>query len=482
MKQTTNMTAESETATRIAVVGAGITGLAAALRIHEAAPECGLVVLDADPRAGGVLQTVTQDDFLIERSADAFITNVPWATDLCTRVGMTDEMLSTNAQFRRAFVVNRGRVQDIPEGFVIMAPRKIRPLITTPILSLRGKLRLAAEYFVPRRDDDVDESLESFAKRRFGNEVFERLIQPLVGGIYTADPSRLSLRSTLPQFVEMERDHGSLIKAALRTARQQKAAAKDSAARYGLFTTPRGGMSQLVEAVISRLPENCLHLSAAVSQLIREPDDGWIIECADQQRMHVDGVVLATPADAAATILRSVDQELAGELNQIPHAGSAVVSLGYRVCDISHPLDGFGFVVPLVERREILSASFSSVKFEHRAPDQCVLVRVFIGGACQPELVDLPRDQLTELAMRELRELLGISGDPLTVDVARWPSAMPQYHVGHMQLIQKVRRLTTTHPGLELAGKSYDGVGIPSCIRSGEQAAEKLLNWAGLGS
>ncbi len=459
----------------IAVIGAGITGLAAALRIHETAPGCELVVLDSALRTGGVLQTVRQDAFLIERSADAFITNVPWATDLCARVGMADEMLSTNTLGRRAFVVNRGRLQPIPEGFVIMAPRRIWPLMTTPILSMRGKLRLAAEYFIRRRAEGDDECLESFARRRFGSEVFERLIQPLVGGIYTADPSQLSLRSTLPQFLDMERDHGSLIKAALRTAKQQSMGSGDSAARYGLFTTPRGGMSQLVDAVASRLPSNCLRLSSAVSSIAQGSDGRWMIDIPDEEPMRVDGVLLATPADSAAGILRSTDRELAGELEQIPHAGCAVVSLGYRREDIAHSLDGFGFVVPLIEGRKILSASFSSVKFSGRAPEQSVLLRVFIGGACQPELAELSQSELISLALRELRDLLGVKREPRAVDVAHWPAAMPQYHVGHVQRIQRVRRLTAEHSGLELAGKSYDGVGIPSCIRSGEQAAEQLL-------
>ena len=243
-RQNSRTSADTKSGSRVAVIGAGITGLAAALRIHETAPELELSVLDSAARTGGVLQTVRQDAFLIERSADAFITNVPWATDLCDRVGLAEELQSTNEVCRRAFVVNRGRLASIPEGFMIMAPGRIWPLITTRILSLRGKLRLAAECLVRRRRDSDrdsdDESLESFARRRFGAETFQRLIQPLVGGIYTADPSQLSLRSTLPQFLDMERDHGSLIKAALRKARGR--AVEGSAARYGLFAAPRGGM------------------------------------------------------------------------------------------------------------------------------------------------------------------------------------------------------------------------------------------------
>jgi oxygen-dependent protoporphyrinogen oxidase len=205
-----------------------------------------------------------------------------------------------------------------------------------------------------------------------------------------------------------------------------------------------------------------------------------MIDIPDEEPMCVDGVVLATPANSAAGILRSTDRELAGELEQIPHAGCAVVSLGYRREDIAHRLDGFGFVVPLIEGRKILSASFSSVKFSGRAPEQSVLLRVFIGGACQPELVELSQSELISLAQRELRDLLGVKREPWAVDVAHWPAAMPQYHVGHVQRVQRVRRLTAEHRGLELAGKSYDGVGIPSCIRSGEQAAEQLLKRAEL--
>lgn len=423
------------------------------------------------------MQTVRQDAFLIERSADAFITNVPWATDLCDRVGLAEELQSTNEVCRRAFVVNRGRLASIPEGFMIMAPGRIWPLITTRILSLRGKLRLAAECLVRRRRDSDrdsdDESLESFARRRFGAETFQRLIQPLVGGIYTADPSQLSLRSTLPQFLDMERDHGSLIKAALRKARGR--AVEGSAARYGLFAAPRGGMSSLVDAVTSRLPPACLRLTSAVSSLVRTADGRWSIDVPGEQPLCVDAVLLAAPADSAAEIMRATDHELARQLGQIPHAGTAVVSLGFRREQIQHPLDGFGFVVPMIENRRILSGSFSSVKFAGRAPEHCVLIRVFIGGACQPELVQLPDQDLVQLAIRELGELLGVRQDPLTVNVTRWSAAMPQYHVGHRQRIERIRRLVAEHPGIELAGKSYDGIGIPSCIRSGEQAADRLL-------
>lgn len=479
-QQNSRIPADTKSRSRIAVIGAGITGLAAALRIHEAAPELALSVLDSAARTGGVLQTVRQDAFLIERSADAFITNVPWATDLCDRVGVAEELLSTNAVCRRAFVVNRGRLAPIPEGFVIMAPGRIRPLITTRILSLRGKLRLAAECLVRRRrdcgSDHDDESLESFARRRFGAETFQRLIQPLVGGIYTADPSQLSLRSTLPQFLDMEREHGSLIKAALRKARSQARDAGGSAARYGLFTAPRGGMSSLVQAVTGRLPRECLRLTSAVSSLRRTTDGRWSIDVPGEQPLCVDAVLLAVPADSAAQIVRTADAELAEQLGQIPHAGSAVVSLGFRREQIEHPLDGFGFVVPLIENRSILSGSFSSVKFSGRAPDHSVLIRVFIGGACQPELLQLSEQDLIQLAVRELTDLLGVRQEPLTVDVARWPAAMPQYHVGHGQRIERIRRLVAEHPGIELAGKSYDGVGIPSCIRSGELAADRLLS------
>ena len=469
---------------RIAVVGGGITGLAAAHRVYEIAPMASVRLFEATGRIGGVLRTVRQDGLLIEQSADNFITNVPWGIDLCRRLGMESELLTTDETRRQAFVIHRGNLVKVPQGFLLMTPSQLLPVLTTPLLSPLGKLRLLAEWFVPPRRSRDDESLGSFVRRRFGRQVFERLVQPLVGGIYTADPERLSVAATMPRFVKMEQDFGSLIRATLKTKknRENSAEADASGARYGMFVAPRDGMASIADRLGEKLPAETIQLNAVVDRIERVAAGSWQLTIAQAargeplppERAEFDAVIVAVPAFRAARLLEGVNAELAGLLDQIPYASTAVVTLAYRRADVAHPLDGFGFVVPAIEKRQILAASFASNKFTGRAPEDQVLIRVFIGGASQPELAELSDERLRAIAVTELSELLGISGEPLSVGIVRWPRSMPQYHVGHKVLVERIEALAAQAPGLALAGNAYHGVGVPNCIHSGEQAAEAV--------
>lgn len=464
---------------RIAVIGGGIAGLAAAHRVVELDPGASITLYEAGPRLGGSLDTERRDDFLIERGADSFITNPPFAVDLCRRIGIADQLISTNDAGRRAFVVRRGRLMPVPEGFALMAPARIWPMLSTPILSPLGKLRLALEYFVPRRRREFDESLGSFVRRRLGREVFERLVQPLVAGIYTADPEQLSLAATLPRFIEMERSHRSLIRAALRQrSKSNSGDANASGARYSLFVTPRDGLSSMVEAIVRRLPSGAMRLNSPVSRLNRRgPDGDWQVTVG-AKAFEFDAVILAVPAPAAARLLAETDSSLSANLASIRYASTAVVSLAYSRRQIVHPLDGFGFVVPAIENRRILSASFSSQKFPGRAPADKVLLRVFIGGACQGELLNHSDAELQQIAIEEVAELLGATGAPTFATVARWMGSMPQYHLNHLDLVGKIESAVSKVSGLALAGNGYRGVGIPQVIASGEAAAERVVECA----
>lgn len=456
---------------RIAIVGGGITGLAAAHRLRELAPAAELTLFEASDRLGGVLGTHRADGYLFEQSADNFIVNVPWGLDLCRRLGIENELLPTNPHNRRALVLRAGKLLPVPEGFVLMSPRKLWPMLTTPILSVKGKLRLLAECLVPpRKNGPSDESLAAFARRRFGRETFDRLIQPLVGGIYTADPAKLSLAATMPQFLEMERRYGSLVRAALHE-RQTKA--NDAGARYGLFTAPRNGMQQLVDALAARLPAGTVRLNAPVERIEHPSGAGWRVDAGGGVQPF-DALIVAAPAPVAATLLAPVDATLAAMLKQIEYAGSAVAVAGYRREQIAHPLDGFGCVVPETERRGILAISFSSNKFPGRAADDRVLLRVFFGGALHAEQNDLPDDALRSIMAKELAELLGARGEPELFRVCRWGAHMPQYHVGHLERVQAIEARAAALPNFALAGNAYRGVGVPQCIRSAEAAAERL--------
>ena len=335
---------------RVVVIGGGISGLAAAHRLVELQPSLDVVLLEGGTRLGGVIDTLRRDGFLIERSADSFITSVPWALELCRRIGFENQLRPPAPRQRNAMVVCRGRLERLPDGFLLMAPTRIWPVLATPILSALGKLRLVGEYFVARRRETGDESLASFARRRLGREAFERIVQPLVAGIYTADPEKLSVEATLPRFVEMERRYGGLIRGARRATQSadDAGATSESGARYGLFVTPRGGLSSLIEAIAARLPSGSVRLGAAVERVSPAERGGWQVELAGGggETLDCDAVVVATPAPAAGRLVAGFAPELSGELQEIEYAGTSIVTLAYRRGQIAHALDGFGFVVP----------------------------------------------------------------------------------------------------------------------------------------
>jgi len=437
--------------------------------LGELRPGCEVHLLEATSKVGGVLQTVRQGDYLIEAAADNFITKLPWAENLCQRLGIAGELLPTEPSLRKAMVVSRGKVEPVPQAFVLMSAGKLWPLVTTPILSLPGKLRLALEPFIASRRDSRDESVASFARRRLGNEAFERLVQPLVAGIYTADPERLSMQAAMPKYFEQEQQHGSLWR-----GRKSEPTAAESGARYSAFVAPRLGVGQMASALAKRLPAGAIRCNTRVESIT--PHNGaWRVELADGQANQYAAVVLATPTRHAAGSVKAFAPELAELLGKIEYSSVAIVALAVARHDIAKALNGFGFVVPSVERRRIIAASFASLKFPGRAPDDQVLIRVFIGGALQPELLEHDDQQLKAIARQELGDLIGLSGEPAFARVFRWPTSMPQYHLGHVSLVDRIEQLVEKHSGLELAGNAYRGVGIPQCVHSGESAAERIV-------
>lgn len=461
---------------RIIVVGGGIAGLAAVHRLVEVSRERALgldiALLEAAPRLGGSIATERVGDFLVESGPDSFISEKPWALQLCERLGVTSRLISTNSAHQSVYVVHNGSLQPLPEGFFLLAPTRLWPLIRTPLFSWRGKLRMASEFFIPRGNVNGDESLASFVRRRFGVEVLERVAQPLIGGIYASDPEKLSLQSSMPRFLEMERSRRSII-LAMWSAQNSRTG---SGARWSLFVTFLGGMQELVDAIAARLPDGTVRLETPAARLdqIREAGS-WRVETAGGERIDACGVVLATPAYRSATIVEAFQPELANELGEIPYASTATVSLGYRRADIPRGLDSFGIVVPAVEGRKIIACTFSSVKYKGRAPEGRILLRAFIGGALQPTLAEDDDPTVERNVRHELAGLLGVKADPLLCRIRRHPQAMPQYHVGHQERLRRIDGHLAKLPGLALAGNAYRGVGIADCIHSGEQAAEKLM-------
>ena len=474
---------------RIVVVGAGLAGLVAAESLLDAGnwpsgrrPE--VILVEADSRAGGVVETIRRDGWLIERSADNFLAARPEGMALVDRLGLRDELISVHEPARRALVFRAGRTLPVPTGFRLLAPGATAGIEATEILSAAGKSRLLAERNVPPKllaaGESGDESLESFALRRLGREAFDRLVQPLVAGIWTADPARLSMAAACPEFLRMEQAHGSLSAGEEARLREVGPSHRGEGARYGQFVTLASGMGTLPERLAERIEAaGASRLRAVVSALERLPSGGWRVVLVprpgDAAAIEADGVVVALPAPIAARVVAAADGPLAAELAGIEYAGSAVVVLGYAREQVTHPLDAAGVVVPRVEGRRALAVSFSSAKFSGRAPDGHVLLRVFLGGALDPERNLLDDDQLVALAREELAAIVGASGPPRLVEIARWPAAMPQYHLGHLKIIDRITHRLDALPGLALAGAAYEGVGIPQVIASGQAAAARVM-------
>ncbi len=472
-------------ARRIVIIGGGISGLAAAHRLFEQSkPERPLevVLLEAGERAGGTIRTSTREGFLLEGGPDSFISEKPEAAELARRVGLADNLIETNDAHRRSFVVRGGRLRPTPEGFQLLAPSRIWPFLTTDIFSWTGKARMALDLVLPRRrhanDDGDDETLAQFVRRRFGQEALERMAQPMVGGIYTADPEQLSLRATMPRFLDMERAHRSLIWAMWKNARRQSRAVTrgTSGARYSMFLSLDGGLQMLSDRLAARLPRDTLRLDSRVEHLrFDDSSQRWRIGTSRDETYLADAVCVALPAHASARLLRDVDALLAADLDAIPYASTATVNLAFRRADIPHPLDGFGFVVPFIERRTTLACSFSSIKFAGRAPEGHALLRAFVGGALQPATFALDEEAMTRAVLADLHALLGIERPPLFAQVEKWPRSMAQYHVGHTARVGRIRARLQHFPTLQLAGNAYGGAGLPDCIRSGQAAADAIL-------
>lgn len=457
------------------VIGGGLAGLAAAEALVAAGWR--VTVVEASGRVGGVIATVQRDGWLVERSADNFLAARPEGTALVERLGLSEQLVGVEPRVRRALILHRGQPVPVPAGFRLLAPGRLGSILTTPLLSTPGRLRLAAERFVPRGTGD-DESLERFAVRRLGREAFERLVQPLVAGIWTADPAKLSMAAACPEFLEMERRDGSLSAGERLRLRSTGATAHATGARYGQFVTLATGMETLPRALGRQLATSGVEFLTATVERLEQAADGWHVHLRPPGGMatplDADAVVVAVPAPAAALIMAGADRELATLLGGIEYAGSAVVSLGFAREDVAHPLDAAGIVVPRTEGRRILAASFSSSKFPGRAPAGHVLVRTFVGGALDPTAAALDDEPLVALVRRELADVIGAIGSPKFMQIDRWANAMPQYHLGHVERVAAIKRRLEGIAGLAIAGAAYEGVGIPQTIASGQAAAAKL--------
>ncbi len=459
--------------TRIAIIGGGISGLSAAYsleqkRRYDAAVE--YTLFESSPRLGGVLRTDYTAGCVIEAGPDSFVTEKPWAADLCRSLGMGDQLIGSNDADRKTYILTRGRLVEMPDGLMFLVPTKILPTGLSPLFSWKTKLRMTQELFHPPRAVEHDESVAAFVERHYGGEMVDRLADPLLSGVYGGEAASLSVRAVLPRFAEMERTHGSLGRAMLAARKKSKAGPRK--APPPLFTSLRQGMQHLAESVVAQLTPSSLLTNAPV-QAIQPENGGWVVS-AGLNSDHFDGVILALPGPATADLLRMASPELSAEIGGIQYSSSITVGLGYDY-EVRRSLPpGFGFLVPRSEGKRLLAATFVHNKFPHRAPDDRALLRCFFAGANAENVWHLADDQIIAIVRNELQQILGLRAEPIFARVYKWKSAMAQYGVGHLERMERIERLRQGLPGLMLAGNAYRGIGVPDCVRSGKDAAEAL--------
>ena len=460
--------------TRVAIIGGGISGLSAAYSLEEnrrSGANVEYVLYEASPRLGGALRTEIVDRCVVEAGPDSFVTEKPWAADLCRLVGLGDQLIGSNDVDRKTYILTRGRLVVMPDGLMFMVPTKILPTGLSPLFSWTTKLRMTQELFHPPRSVDRDESVAEFVQRHYGAEMVDRLADPLLSGIYGGEAANLSVRAVLPRFAEMERTHGSLGRAML--AARKKMAAAPRRVAPPLFTSLKSGMQQLAETVASKLTPQSLRTNTPVHAIQRE-SDSWVVS-AGLQSDEFDGVIVALPGPAAANLLRMTNSELTAELSAIQYSSSITVGLGYdREVRQSLP-PGFGFLVPRSEGKRLLAATFVHNKFPHRAPQDRALLRCFFAGANAENVWPLSDDQIIGIVRNELQQILNLRADPLFARVYKWKGAMAQYGVGHLDRLDRIERLRRQWPGLALAGNAYRGIGVPDCVRSGRDAAKQFV-------
>lgn len=451
---------------RVLVLGAGITGLSAAYEIAEKSRRerrpVEVTLLEASPRIGGKIVTETRDGLVIEGGPDSFLTLKPEAMELIKELGLEGEVVKANPSKRTLWIYLNGKLETIPAGTGLL-PTRFWPFLTTSLFSRHAKIRMALEPWIPPLEGEEDETLASFMRRRLGPEALERLVGPMLSGIYAGDPEKMSLQSTFPQLKEMER-RGGLMRALWKVG---------GALSESPFATLRGGLSRLTETLALRLPGGTVRTGTAVLSLARE-GGRWKARTASGV-VEADAVVSALPAPQFAQVIEDEDLELACVLREIPFASTASVSLAYDAGSFPK-LDGWGFLAPRVEGKFLAGATYTSVKFPHRAPEELALIRCFVGGAGREEAAEGDDQNAARVARHELKDILRLGElHPKVTRVFRWPKGCPQYTVGHGLRLERLKSCLRDHPGLYLAGSSYDGIGLPDCIRSGRAAGAKAL-------
>lgn len=456
----------------VVIVGGGITGLSAAYELSRAnVPH---ILIEQQPRLGGVIETNTWEGCILERGPDSFLTAKPDGITLIKELGLGDQIMGSNDQGRTTYILRKGRLVLLPEGVTMFIPSRVMPVLKTPLFSWGTKIRMGLELL--RKPAQLpDRSVSDFVVDHFGQETLDYLAEPLLSGVYGGDPAQLSILSVLPRFVEMERREGSLARAVMKG--RKKAAAGGGQGGHGpgaapFQTTLRGGLGTLIDKLTPFAT-----VRRGTAEAIERTNTGWrvrVVSNGDGEWMNASHVIVACPAWAASALVKQADAHLGELLGQVPYSSSATLTLVYKDGEFDGTRAGFGFLVPQVERQRMLGCTFVGTKFAHRVPPGKLTLRCFFGGIGDAEVLSESDESLVAMAREELRRILKLTAAPIHTSVARWPRAMAQYTVGHAERLKEIETRAAAVPGLHLAGNAYTGIGIPDCIRMGRAAAKDI--------
>jgi oxygen-dependent protoporphyrinogen oxidase len=458
---------------RIAIIGGGIAGLSAAFYLEKArrgGAALQWTLFEKSDRLGGVIQTEQRDGFVLEAGADSFLAAKPEATRLCQELGIGSELISSNAG-RKTYILVKGKLVPIPLGLEFMVPTRVWPMATTPLFSFKTKLGMISVLLSSARKNAGDESVGEFVRRHFGQEMVDRVTEPLLAGVYGGDVESLSVRAVLPRFAEMEREHGSLVRATLKAKAQSKS--RPGAKPQPLFSSLKNGMQQMIDALVGALPQSSIRLQQqGITVRPVQMNDDWQVESSGVAE-RFQAVLLAVPAPSAAGFLRQFHPALIEGLARIQYTSSAAVALAYD--RVALP-PGHGFLVPRSERRKIMACTFVHKKFSHRAPEGKSMLRCFFSSSRMPDLLTHSDEALQQMARQDLKDVLGLTAEPIFARTFRWDRAMAQYETGHLARVAEMEKIIASMPGFHIIGNSFHGIGVPDCIKSARQAVEQITS------
>ncbi len=468
---------------KIVIIGGGISGLSTFyyLRklINEKKIDAEIQLVEKSGRFGGQIKTEYDGEFIFEGGSDCFIREKPWALKLCNELEIEEKLVNTREENSGTFIYHSGKLHPLPEGLMLLVPTRFLPFATTGLFSIPGKLRMAIEAFVPKKKNDSDETLEGFVTRRFGRELLEMIAEPLIAGIHSGDPEKMSVQSTFPRFHQMEKDYGSLTRATLAARKKMREMMKKKnpgVPERSFFISFKNGMYELVEKMLEKLKGENISTGKEVTSITKDGSGRFMIKINGSESIIADSVIVTTPAYVSSTLLKDLNGKMSNSMELIPYIKSCTISIVYKKSDIENRLPrAFGFLVPSVERRNIMAATFTSLKWPNRCPDEYIMLRCFVGGKHRQEYVEKDDKTLIKIVRDELKSIIGIEAEPVKYRIFRWINNMPQYNMGHRELIDIIDKGMSENRGLYVTGSAYKGIGIPDCINNAEITAKRIV-------